>query len=280
MAQTFDIPIGNVIGPQGPQGETGPQGPQGIQGETGPQGPPGIQGETGPKGDKGDTGTAGEVVHDNLTAAFDDTAAYAAGDYVWYNGALYVFTAAHAAGSWTGNDVQAAALADDVAGLSRHLSDMRPNATASDIGKALVVTAVDSTTGKPSAYGYDVTGEEADTAMSATSTKPVQNRVIKAYVDSMVAHGYSVVQVSGTIAEIAAQADTMYVCGELASLDITSLPTSGIVIIIYESGSTATVVDYSDCPNLMMPAWFESEANTTVMIGITNGTLGSVQTWA
>jgi len=71
----------------------------------------------------------------------------------------------------------------------------------------------------------------------------------------------------------------MYVCGELASLDITSLPTSGIVIIIYSSGSTATVVDYSDCPNLMMPAWFSSEANTTVMIGITNGTLGSVQTW-
>ena len=121
-------------------------------------------------------------------------------------------------------------------------------------------------------------GVEPDDAMSETSTKPVQNRVIKAYVDSVVSHGYSVVQVSGTIAEIAAQADTMYVCGELASLDITSLPTSGIVIIIYSSGSTATVVTLPQ--TVMMPAWFESAANETVMIGITNGTLGSVQTWS
>lgn len=44
------ILIGNIKGPQGPQGiqgETGPQGLQGIQGETGPQGPQGIQGEKG-----------------------------------------------------------------------------------------------------------------------------------------------------------------------------------------------------------------------------------------
>ena len=69
--------IGNVRGPQGIQGETGPQGPQGIhgepgpqgiqgeKGETGPQGPQGIQGETGaqgpqgPQGEKGDTGEQG-----------------------------------------------------------------------------------------------------------------------------------------------------------------------------------------------------------------------------
>lgn len=36
------VDLGNVIGPQGPTGETGPQGPQGIQGETGPQGPQGA----------------------------------------------------------------------------------------------------------------------------------------------------------------------------------------------------------------------------------------------
>ena len=33
---TFDL--GQVVGPQGPQGETGPQGPQGIQGPQGPAG--------------------------------------------------------------------------------------------------------------------------------------------------------------------------------------------------------------------------------------------------
>jgi len=51
--------LGNVVGPEGPQGETGPQGPQGIQGETGPQGPQGIQGETGPQGPQGIQGETG-----------------------------------------------------------------------------------------------------------------------------------------------------------------------------------------------------------------------------
>ena len=50
---------GQIQGPQGPQGETGPQGPQGPQGETGPQGPQGPQGETGPQGPQGETGPQG-----------------------------------------------------------------------------------------------------------------------------------------------------------------------------------------------------------------------------
>lgn len=48
-----------LTGPQGPQGETGPQGPQGPQGETGPQGPQGPQGETGPQGPQGQQGPRG-----------------------------------------------------------------------------------------------------------------------------------------------------------------------------------------------------------------------------
>ncbi len=51
-----------IVGPPGPQGETGPQGPSGPQGETGPQGPKGdtgATGATGPQGPKGDTGDTG-----------------------------------------------------------------------------------------------------------------------------------------------------------------------------------------------------------------------------
>lgn len=58
------IPIGNIKGPQGPQGiqgETGPQGIQGIQGETGPQGPQGIQGEKGDTGPQGPQGIQGPL---------------------------------------------------------------------------------------------------------------------------------------------------------------------------------------------------------------------------
>lgn len=59
------LTFGQSPGPQGPQGQTGPQGPTGPQGQTGPQGPKGDpgdtgpQGEPGPKGDKGDTGDIG-----------------------------------------------------------------------------------------------------------------------------------------------------------------------------------------------------------------------------
>jgi uncharacterized repeat protein (TIGR02543 family) len=43
----------SIIGPQGPQGETGATGPQGPQGETGATGPQGPQGETGADGTNG-----------------------------------------------------------------------------------------------------------------------------------------------------------------------------------------------------------------------------------
>ena len=52
MAQVLDL--GNVIGPQGPKGDTGPQGPKG---DTGPQGPKGDTGPQGPKGAAGVTFT-------------------------------------------------------------------------------------------------------------------------------------------------------------------------------------------------------------------------------
>lgn len=52
----------NVMGPQGPKGDTGATGAQGPQGETGPQGEQGPQGDVGPQGlqgEKGETGATG-----------------------------------------------------------------------------------------------------------------------------------------------------------------------------------------------------------------------------
>ncbi len=51
-----------AVGPQGPQGERGPQGLQGVKGDTGATGPQGLKGDTGatgPQGPKGDTGPQG-----------------------------------------------------------------------------------------------------------------------------------------------------------------------------------------------------------------------------
>lgn len=46
-------------GIQGPKGETGAQGPQGLKGDTGPQGPQGLKGNTGPQGPQGEKGATG-----------------------------------------------------------------------------------------------------------------------------------------------------------------------------------------------------------------------------
>jgi hypothetical protein len=46
-------------GPQGIQGNVGPQGEQGIQGNVGPQGEQGIQGNVGPQGEQGIQGNVG-----------------------------------------------------------------------------------------------------------------------------------------------------------------------------------------------------------------------------
>ena len=55
-------PVGNIRGPQGDVGKTGPAGPQGPKGDTGdtgPQGPAGPQGEIGPQGPQGQRGLQG-----------------------------------------------------------------------------------------------------------------------------------------------------------------------------------------------------------------------------
>lgn len=58
------IDVGSVVGPQGIQGEAGPQGiqgPQGLTGPAGPQGEQGIQGVAGPVGPVGPAGADGQT---------------------------------------------------------------------------------------------------------------------------------------------------------------------------------------------------------------------------
>lgn len=53
------LDVGEIKGPQGEMGETGPQGERGLQGEIGPQGIQGAQGEVGPTGPEGKMGPQG-----------------------------------------------------------------------------------------------------------------------------------------------------------------------------------------------------------------------------
>lgn len=73
--------------------------------------------------------------------------------------------------------------------------------------------------------------------------------------------GTAVINVSSSTPSITAVADTQYICGEVSTLDIT-LPASGIVDVVFESGSTPTVLTITP-PTGMTVEWangFDSTA--------------------
>ena len=90
--------------------------------------------------------------------------------------------------------------------------------------------------------------------------------------------GTQTVNVSGSTPSITGVADTRYMCGEVSTLDITP-PESGIIDVIFTSGTTPTVLTY---PNTVKFAdgWDGTcEASTIYEINILNGTLGLVMAW-
>ena len=96
------------------------------------------------------------------------------------------------------------------------------------------------------------------------------------------AGGTQTIQVQGTTPVITAVANKQYICGEVATLDIT-LPASGCIDVVFESGSTPTVLT-STPPTGVTVKWangFDTtalEANTTYEINIKDG-LGVGAAW-
>lgn len=88
--------------------------------------------------------------------------------------------------------------------------------------------------------------------------------------------------VSGSTPSITAKAGVRYVCGEVSTLDIT-LPASGIVDVVFQSGSTPTVLTITP-PTGVTVKWANGfdpaslEANTTYEINIADG-LGVGASW-
>ena len=64
---------------------------------------------------------AGELAA--IAGTFSNTVSYDAGQYVWYNGALYQFTADHAAGSWVGTDAHTVVVTNDIDHLGDDISN-------------------------------------------------------------------------------------------------------------------------------------------------------------
>ena len=91
------------------------------------------------------------------------------------------------------------------------------------------------------------------------------------------------VTVSGTTPSITAKAGVQYVCGEVATLTIV-VPASGCIDVIFESGSTPTVLTVTPPTGMTMkwPDLFNPtalKANTTYEINILNGNKGVVMEW-
>ena len=91
------------------------------------------------------------------------------------------------------------------------------------------------------------------------------------------------VSVTGSTPSITALPGIRYVCGECTTLDIT-LPASGIVDVVFESGSTPTVLTITP-PTGQTLKWANGfdptslDANTVYEINIMDGEYGVVGTW-
>ena len=93
-----------------------------------------------------------------------------------------------------------------------------------------------------------------------------------------------VTTVSGTTPSITGVSGMRYICGECSTLTITT-PSSGIVDVIFESGSTPTVLTVTP-PTGMTMMWANDfdptslEADTVYEISILDGIYGVVGTWS
>lgn len=92
------------------------------------------------------------------------------------------------------------------------------------------------------------------------------------------------VSVSGTAPAITALPGIRYVCGEVTTIDIT-LPASGIVDVVFTSGSTPAVLTVTP-PTGQTMKWANGfdpaalEANTTYEINVMDGVYGVVGQWS
>ena len=86
--------------------------------------------------------------------------------------------------------------------------------------------------------------------------------------------------VTGTAPVITGVGNHRYLCGEVATIDITP-PATGTIDVIFTSGTTAAVLTLPS--TVKMPDWFDATALETEKvyeINITDGVYGAVMSWA
>ena len=124
------------------------------------------------------------------------------------------------------------------------------------------------------------------TQSSSSNAVGTYTATAKAKIQTMlgVENGVSFVEtVSGSTPSITGEPNTRYVCGEVSTLAITT-PSVGTIDVVFDSGSTATVLTVTPPTGTTMkwPSWFDPTAlvaNTSYELLITDGVYGGVMTW-
>ena len=114
-----------------------------------------------------------------------------------------------------------------------------------------------------------------DSAPTQGSTNAVSSGGVYAALREV--DGVSVsVTVDGTEPVVTALPNSRYICGELSSLTFTPC-SSGLCEVVFSSGTTPTVLNLPQ--TVVLPEWFEVEANRTYEISILDGVYGAVMVW-
>ena len=154
-----------------------------------------------------------------------------------------------------------------------------PSITVTDITGGHRVTITDAT----GQHSFDVmNGEDGQGIPAGGTAGQVLEKTSGA--DYAVSWGDKnpVIQVPGTTPSITALPGIQYVCGEVATLDIT-LPASGCIDVVFESGSTPTVLTVTP-PTGVTVKWANGfdpsalEADATYEVNIKDG-LGVAASW-
>ena len=320
-ADVMDGPIGpqgpkGDVGPQGPKGDTGPAGPQGPQGVQGPKGDTGVtgtqgpQGEQGPRGEKGETGeqgpkgetgptgqtgpagapgvgvptggTTGQVLAKASGTDYDtewaDPAAGGVQD-VQVNGTSVVQDGVANVPVASANELGAVKLGIGFTKNSLGQLILTNPITGDMRGGTNYTKAIVPSVQHVAAF-YGLAKAAGDTTQSASSNAVgAYTEKAKSKISEMLS---APVTVSGTTPSITALPGIQYVCGEVSTLDIT-LPASGCVDVVFQSGSTPTVLTITP-PTGVTVRWANGfdptslEANTTYEINIKDG-LGVAGKW-
>lgn len=159
--------------------------------------------------------------------------------------------------------------------------DVSTNSFSADITQALTQAGITRAQLKVTAsnevvstYTFKIDVQED---VSGTVTPQQGKSIEEAIEEALEATGAFVEeQVIGTDPVIQAEINHRYICGEVDTLSFTP-PAGGIVAIVFESGETPTVLTLP--ATVLMPEWYEVEANTINEINISDGVYGAVMVW-